>query len=173
MLLAFAAEAAAEAGHEAAEGGASSFPPFDASLFSSQLVWFALSFIAFYWIMANIALPKVAAVIAAREAASKRDLEAAASASADAEDARKAAEQAGITARTKAREMIDNMRAEAMGEFAAEQAKVEKTLAERGAVAEKRIAENRAKALEEVGPIAANLAKDIAGRVSGGVVGAT
>jgi F-type H+-transporting ATPase subunit b len=170
MFLAFAAEAAAEAGHEAAEG-AKTFPPFDASLFPAQLVWFALTFGALYFIMAKVALPRVAAVLAAREAATKADLDAAAKASADAEDARKAAEQGAAAARTKARDMIDGMRAEAVAEFAAEQAKVEKALSERGVAAEKRIAETRAKAMADIGPISAELAKNIAARVTGGAVG--
>jgi F-type H+-transporting ATPase subunit b len=170
MLLAFAAEAAAEAGHHAAEG-AKTFPPFDATLFPHQLFWFALSFGALYLIMAKVALPRVAAVIAARDAQTKSDLDAAAKASAAAEEARKAAEQGAAAARTKARDMIEAMRTETVAGFAAEQAKVEKALAERGAAAEKRIAETRAKAMADVGPIAADLAKNIAARVTGGAVG--
>ncbi|MES1203094.1 MAG: ATP F0F1 synthase subunit B, partial [Pseudomonadota bacterium] len=81
------------------------------------------------------------------------------------------AEAGAAAARTKAREMIDGMRAEAIAGFAAEQAKVEKALSKRGEAAEKRIAETRAKAMAEVGPIAADLAKDIAARVTGGAVG--
>ncbi len=63
------------------------------------------------------------------------------------------------------------MRAETVAGFAAEQANVEKALAERGAAAEKRIAETRAKAMADVGPIAADLAKNIAARVTDGAVG--
>ena len=59
MFLAFAAEAAAEAAE-----GTKTFPPFDASLFPHQLFWFVLSFVALYAIMAKVALPRIAAVIA-------------------------------------------------------------------------------------------------------------
>ena len=163
--------AAAAAAAHGGEHAAASFPPFDVSLFPHQLIWFALSFGALYLIMAKIALPRIAAVIAARDAAAKADLDAAAKASAEAEDARKAAEQGAAAARTKAREMIDGMRTQAAAEFAVEQAKVEKTIAERGAIAEKRIAETRTKAMSEVGPIAADLARNIAARVTGGAVG--
>ncbi|HWA22081.1 MAG TPA: hypothetical protein VG735_06770 [Caulobacterales bacterium] len=166
MFLAFAAEAAAEAAE-----GKKTFPPFDASLFPHQLFWFVLSFVALYAIMAKVALPRIAAVIAARDAQVKSDIDAAAKASTQAEEARKAAEAGAAAARAKAREMIDGMRAEAIAGFAAEQAKVEKALSERGVAAEKRIAETRAKAMAEVGPIAADLAKDIAARVTGGAVG--
>jgi F-type H+-transporting ATPase subunit b len=166
MFLAFAAEAAAEAAE-----GTKTFPPFDASLFPHQLFWFVLSFVALYAIMAKVALPRIAAVIAARDAQVKNDIDAAAKASAQAEEARKAADAGAAAARAKAREMIDGMRAEAIAGFAAEQAKVEKALSKRGEAAEKRIAETRAKAMAEVGPIAADLAKDIAARVTGGAVG--
>ena len=87
MFLAFAAEAAAEAAE-----GKKTFPPFDASLFPHQLFWFVLSFVALYAIMAKVALPRIAEVIAARDARVKGDIDAAAKASAQAEEARKAAE---------------------------------------------------------------------------------
>ncbi len=164
----------AGAAHTAAADGAAqaaSFPPFDASLFTHQLIWFVISFGLLYYLMAKVALPRVAAVLAAREAAAKADLDAAALASTKAEEARKSAEQGAAAARAKARELIDGLRAEVQAEFAAEQAKVEKALAEKGEAAEKRIAESRAKAMADVGPIAASLSRDIAARVTGGAVG--
>ena len=61
--------------HAAGEG-ASSFPPFDASLFPHQLFWFAVSFLALYILMSRVALPKIASVLAARDARIRGDLDA-------------------------------------------------------------------------------------------------
>ncbi|MGE3303503.1 MAG: F0F1 ATP synthase subunit B' [Hyphomonadaceae bacterium] len=164
MLLAYAAEAA----HGAAHAAEKSFPPFDPTLFPHQLFWFALSFIALYFIMARYALPTVAGVLAARAAAVKSDLDAAAAAGAAAEEAKKAAERNAAAARAQARATIDAMRAQAQAEFAEEQSKVEKQLAERAAAAEQRIGDMRAKAMADVNAISADLAQEIAARVTGG-----
>jgi F-type H+-transporting ATPase subunit b len=170
-----AAAPGADAAHAAAAHGgehAASFPPFDIALFSSQVIWFALTFGALYLIMSRVALPRVAAVLEKRAATAKADLDAAAVASEEAEAARESAEKGAAAARTKARDMIEAMRAETLAEFAKEQAKVEAALAEKGVIAEKRIAETRAKAMADVGPIAAELSRDIAARVTGGSVAA-
>jgi F-type H+-transporting ATPase subunit b len=161
----------AEAAGAAHEAG-SSFPPFDASLFPHQIIWFAVTFVALYLVMSRVVLPNVAAVLATRASTIKNDIEAAAQASANAEAARLAGEKSGADARAKARETVDAMRAQALAEFAIEQAKIEKSISERSAAAEARIAETRATAMAEVPAIAAGLAGDIAARVSGGVVGA-
>src|SRR5208282_5791352 len=58
------------------EGGAhSSFPPFDASTFPSQLLWFAIAFGFLYWFMAKRALPQIGKVIEDRKARIAQDLD--------------------------------------------------------------------------------------------------
>jgi F-type H+-transporting ATPase subunit b len=160
-----------EGAEHAAEGGAASFPPFDATLFPHQLFWFALSFIALYFVMSRYALPAVAQVIASREAATKTNLDVAASTSETAERTKQAAEQGAAAGRAKALALVEEARAAAQAEFAAEQEKVDARLRERALAAEARINDTRAKALAEIAPVADDLAKDIAARVSGGVVG--
>ncbi len=61
---------AADAAHGAAAGGehAASFPPFDASLFSSQLIWFAITFALLYYIVSRHILPNIASVVDKRAA---------------------------------------------------------------------------------------------------------
>jgi F-type H+-transporting ATPase subunit b len=166
----------AEGAHGAAAAhgaeGAATFPPFDATLFPHQLFWFTLSFIALYLVLSKVAIPRIAEVLAARAKAVKTDLDAAATASESAEQTRLAAEQGAASGKAKAVAMIEEARAAAQAEFAAEQAKVDKRLSERAAAAEKKIGQTREKAMGEIGPVAADVAKDIAARVSGGVVGA-
>ncbi len=45
----------------AAEHGAG-FPPFDSTTFASQLLWLAITFGVFYWIMKNVAVPRIAGI---------------------------------------------------------------------------------------------------------------
>ncbi|MBV8592723.1 MAG: hypothetical protein JOZ27_00315, partial [Caulobacteraceae bacterium] len=44
------------------------FPPFDASNFPSQIVWFAIAFGFLYWYMSKRALPEIGKVIENRKA---------------------------------------------------------------------------------------------------------
>lgn len=158
-----AADAAAHGGgHEA------SFPPFDASLFASQLVWFALTFGVLYFVLSRFVLPKVQTVLDKRAATLKGDLDAAAAESAAAEAARIDMERTAAQARAQARRMIDEERAAATAALAADQAKADAELSAQGATAEKRIAELRAKALTEVGAVADDLARDIVQRLTRG-----
>src|SRR5512147_2336086 len=89
-------DAHAAAGAAAAHGGegGSAFPPFDAALFASQLVWFAISFIALYVILSRFVLPKIGAVLHERASTISGDLDLAAQKSAEAEAARSDMEKA-------------------------------------------------------------------------------
>lgn len=174
MILSFAQEAATEAAHGAAEGAhgaehGGGFPPFDPANFASQLVWFALTFGALYFILSRFVLPSVQAVLDKRAAALKSDLEAAARQTADAEAARQAMEKASNDARAQARKHIEDARAAVMAEIAAEQAKADEQFARQAAVAETRISEARNAAMANVSSIADDLARDIVARLAPGV----
>ena len=157
-------QAAAAAGEHGGEAGG--FPPFDPALFASQLVWFALSFIALYVIMSRFVLPKVGATLAARAGAIEGDLNQAAQKGAQAEDARTSMEKAVAEARADARAMVDAARAEVQAKLNAEQAAAEARIAERIAVAEARVDGAKQKALAEVPALADGLARDIAERIA-------
>ena len=43
-------------------GERKNFPPFDKSTFASQLVWFAIFFIALYVIIARLAIPRIGGI---------------------------------------------------------------------------------------------------------------
>ena len=85
------------AAHGAEAGGA--FPPFDAALFSSQLIWFALTFVGLYFVIARFVIPKVGGVQAKRAGAIESDLSEAAQKSAAADEARATMEKAVAKAR--------------------------------------------------------------------------
>jgi F-type H+-transporting ATPase subunit b len=54
------------------------FPPFQAEHFPSQLVWLTISFVLLYALMSRIALPRIGAILAARNRLVSDDLAAAA-----------------------------------------------------------------------------------------------
>jgi len=163
-----ASEAAAHAA-DAAHGGdhaAAAFPPFDSSLFASQLIWFAITFAALFYIVSKFILPNVAAVQAKRAGAIKSDLDEAAQKSASAESAREAMEKASAKARADARTMIDSARADVTAKLTAEQEAAEKRLAAKIEAAEAAVNASRAKALGEVPAMAEALARDIAAKLA-------
>jgi F-type H+-transporting ATPase subunit b len=161
-----AAEEATHAGDHAAEAGGA-FPPFDASLFASQLVWFVISFGALYVLLSRLVLPQISAVLARRASAISGDLEQAAKKSAAAEDARAAMEKAIAKARAESRAMIDKARAEVQAKLGAEQELAEARLTTRVHAAEAQVNAARAKALAEVPAMADALARDIADKLAG------
>ena len=159
---------AADAAHGAAAGGehAATFPPFDSSLFSSQLIWFAITFGLLYYIVSRHILPNVASVLEKRASTVSSDLDAATQKSAAAEDARAEMEKASAKARAEARAMIDAARADVTAKLATEQEAAEKRLTAKIAEAEGKVAAERQKALAEVPGIAEALAREIADKLA-------
>jgi len=156
--------AAAAAGHgEEPTGG---FPPFDPTLFASQLVWFALSFIALYVILSRFVLPKIGHVLHTRASTISGDLDQAAQKSAEADAAKTAMEKSVAKARADARAMIDAARAETQAKLNAEQEAAETRLNVRIQAEEAKVDAARAKALAEVPGEAAQLARDIADKLA-------
>ena len=47
-------------------GGKPQFPPFNKETFASQLVWFAIFFVALYVIISRLAIPRIGGIIEAR-----------------------------------------------------------------------------------------------------------
>lgn len=152
---------------DAAHGGeaAASFPPFDPSLFPSQIFWFVITFGALYLIVSTFIVPSVSKVLEKRENALKSDLDTAAQKSAQAEAARETMEKAIAKARAEARATVDAARADVQAKLAAEQAAADARLADRINSAEARVNDARVKALADVPGIADNLARDIAAKL--------
>lgn len=137
------------------------FPPFDATTFASQLFWFALTFIIFYWLMSKVALPRIGGIIAARRSRIAADI-------AEAEQARAASEKAAIVyekqlaeARAGAFTIAEEARVKAKAEADARRAAIESDLAKKLATAEERIGIIKTKALADVGAIAGEAAEAV------------
>ena len=165
-LILAAQEAAATAATHGGEEGKAAFPPFDPTLFPSQLVWFALTFGALYYVLAKFVLPKIGHVLHTRAATISTDLDNAAQKSAEADAAKSAMEKSVAKARADARAMVDAARAETQAKLNAEQEAAETRLAAKIEAEEAKVDAARAKALAEVPGEAAQLARDIADKLA-------
>ena len=154
-----------EVGHEG--GGHSNFPPFDASTFPSQILWFFIAFGLLYWFMSKRALPQIGAVIENRKARIARDLDDATAMQQKADAAAAAHEKTLAEARAKAQSVAQAARDQLAAESDAKRKTLEDELAARLAEAERQIAATRAEAMTNVSQIAREAAGAIVERLGG------
>jgi F-type H+-transporting ATPase subunit b len=137
------------------------FPPFDSTTFASQFFWLAITFIVLYWLMAKVITPRIAGILAVRQAKIAADIDQAEKAKAESDAAIAAYESALANARASAGNIAEAARNEAKAAAAAERASTEAALAAKLASAEERIAAIKTKALGEVGQIAGDATQEI------------
>ena len=142
-------------GHEG--GGHSTFPPFDASTFPSQILWFFIAFGLLYWFMSKRALPQIAQVIENRKARIARDLDDATAMQQKADAAAAAHEKTLADARAKAQTLAQAARDQLAAESDAKRKALEDELA----------AATRAQAMTNVSEIARDAAGAIVERLGG------
>jgi F-type H+-transporting ATPase subunit b len=157
-----------ETAHTEADGGhGGGFPPFESSTFASQLVSLAIAFVVLYVIVSRIALPRVGAVIDARQNKIEGDLAEAQKLKDDSEAALKAYEADLAAARSKAQAIGAETRDKLNAASEAERKALEDKLSAKLAEAEKTIAATRASAMSNVRGIAAEAAGAIVQRLTG------
>ncbi|WP_275789264.1 F0F1 ATP synthase subunit B [Pararhizobium gei] len=152
------------------EGGHGSgvFPPFDTSTFASQLLWLAISFGLFYYLMSKIVMPRIDSILETRRGTISRDLDAAAKSKAEADAAIAAYEQELAAARAKGNAIASEAREAARAKAAIERTAVETSLNEKISAAEARIAEVKKTAMADVGSIAEETASLLVEKLIGG-----
>src|ERR1700761_1841652 len=155
--------------HTEAGGGQHSgaFPPFDSSTFPSQLVSLVVFFVALYIIVSRFALPRVGAVIDARQNRIEGDLSEAQTLKDQSEAALKAYEDDLAKARSRAQAIGAETREKLNAASEAERKSLEDKLSAKLADAEKTIAATRATAMSNVRGIAADAASAIVQRLTG------
>ncbi len=136
-----------EVGHEG--GSQSNFPPFDASTFPAQLLWFAITFGFLYWFMSKRALPQIGKVIEERKARIARDLDEATEMQQKADAAAAAHEKLLAEARASAQALAQAARDQAAAETEAKRKALDNELSGKIAEAEKQIAGTRAQAMSQ------------------------
>lgn len=163
MLASLAAIAVALA----SEPKKSGLPQLHQPDFAPQLIWLVLTFGVLFFLMAKVALPRVACVIEERRNRIKRDLDEADRLKGETEVALAAYEQSLASARSSANGIAKTLREKLGSEVDAERAKVDGQMSQRIADAEKRIADVKTKAMAEVGQIAADTAEAIVTQLTG------
>ncbi|MFT6579823.1 MAG: F0F1 ATP synthase subunit B family protein [Alphaproteobacteria bacterium] len=147
-------------------------PQLDPSVFVTQLFWLALTFIPLYLILWKSALPRVTSVREARRARIDADLEKAAAVKSEAEAALADYEKTIAEAMAKAQTMIRESSQSFAAEATAQREALSKNLAAQTAEAERRISEEKNRALGDIGDIANDLTQAAGARLLGGDIGA-
>jgi F-type H+-transporting ATPase subunit b len=164
------ADAAAGEVHATTEEGAHEatvFPPFDASTFPSQILWFALTFAVLYVLMSRVALPQIGSIIDKRKARIEGDLKEAERLRSETDKAVAAYEQALADARKNAHGIAEETRASIKADLDGKRKAVEDDLAKKVADAEARIAANKSAAMTRVNEIAAETATALVTQLTG------
>ncbi len=147
-----------------------SFPPFDSTTFPSQLLWLAITFGLFYYLLAKVALPRISGILEDRRDRIAADLDMAERLKSESEDALNGYEKALAAARAKAFTIAETARNEAKAAADAQRAEAEAALGKQLASAEKRIGDIKDKALSDVGSIASEATEEIVRALVGGDV---
>ena len=169
VTSAYAETPAATEAHEgvAAHGGNEAFPPFNPEFFPSQILWLAITFVAFYFFVKHVLLPQIGGTIENRRHTIAGNLEEAARMKEEADAAIAAYEQELADARARSHEIATKARDEARAKAEEDRRKVEAGLEARLAESEKRIASVKASAMKDVGSIAEATAAQVVERLLG------
>ncbi|WP_425485426.1 F0F1 ATP synthase subunit B [Chthonobacter rhizosphaerae] len=143
-----------EIGHEGVEDHGGAFPPFDPTYFGSQLLWLAITFGFFYWVLSKKLLPRLGGILEVRQDRIGADLAEAERSRAETDAAIAAYEQALAEARQKAGVIATETRERLNADLDARRKAIEADLTARVADAETRISAIKAQALNEVDAIA-------------------
>lgn len=152
----------AEEGHGA---GKAALPQLDATLYPGLLFWLAITFFAFFIIVAAFGVPGIRKTQAHRKAIVSADLNAAKQSSDESQKVMDAYEAALADARAQAQKTVNNIIQAAEAEATEEREKQAKDLSHRFVVAEENIAAARMAAMKEVPHLVPALVQDILGKL--------
>lgn len=145
-------------------------PQLDLSTFPSQIFWLAVFFVALYLLMAKLAIPRIERVIEGRRSRIESDLDKAGQMKAEAEAVIAAYEKALADSRHQA-QLTMKETSDRLAALAAErQHQAGAVIAERTAIAEKRIAAAKSAALSDLRGIAVDVARAAAAKLVGGEI---
>jgi F-type H+-transporting ATPase subunit b len=142
-------------------------PQLDVATWPSQLFWLAVTFIVLYIVISRVAIPRTGGTIEKRKSTIEGDLAGAQKLKAETDKAAQAHGAALADARAKANAIAQDNRNKLTSELDAEKAKLDAALGGKIAEAEKTIAAAKAKALDDVQALAADIATSIVGELTG------
>jgi F-type H+-transporting ATPase subunit b len=151
-----------------AGGSAIGMPQLCADWIPNQIFWLVITLIVIYFVLSRVALPRIAAVLAERAGTITNDLAAAENLKDKARAAEAAYEKALADARNEANRIIAVARAELQAELDVELAKADAQIAVRTAESERALAAMRDQALDSIGIVARDTAREIVAVLGGG-----
>ncbi|MEL6119826.1 MAG: F0F1 ATP synthase subunit B' [Pseudomonadota bacterium] len=142
-------------------GGAIGMPQLCTDWFGNQIFWLVITLVIIYLVLAKVALPRIAGILADRQGTITNDLAAAEDLKAKAVQAEEAYHKALADARAEAQTIIAATKADIRAELDKATAKADAEIAARASEGEAAIAEIRANALESVKEVAQAVASDL------------
>ena len=143
------------------------FPPFQRETFASQLVWFAITFVVLYALVAKLALPRVGGIFAARRERIESDMAHAQRLRGEADAALAAYDKALADAHGRGQSIASETHTRLTAEGETRRKGLEAELNAKLAEAEKAIAATKQAAMANVRGIAAEAAAAIVERLLG------
>jgi len=143
------------------------FPPFDPSHFPSQILWLAITFGIFYYLVAKHITPRLSGIIETRESRIAVDLAEATRMKDEADAAVAKYEQELAEARAKGNAIAAEAREKAKAEATAERTKLDADISKKITDAEASINEIKNRALSEVATVAEDTAAQIVEQLTG------
>ena len=157
----------ATSAHTEVPGAKPQFPPFNKETFASQLVWFAIFFIALYVMIGRFAIPRIGGIIEARRGRVEGDLAEANRLKEQSDAALAAYEKSLADARTRAQALGNETREKLNAEADKARHELEAQLNAKLAEAEKIISATKTSAMSNVQGIAVETATAIVERLIG------
>lgn len=145
----------------------SSLPQMDVTTFPSQLFWLVITFAAMYWVTSRRILPRISEVLEKRRTKISHDLDQAESLQQEADKTRREYEKSLQEARQKASVYIAEAHDAINRQSQERNEKLNETLARQMREAETRITLTRNKAMQRLSPVAADISRDIVGKLLG------
>ena len=137
------------------------FPPMNPEFFASQILWLAITFGVFYYILNKVIVPRLSAILENRRERIALDLDAAERMRADADEAQAAYEQELASARENSHRIAIEARDGARADADAQRKRIEAELDAKLEAAQAQIADVKARALADVDGIAEDAAETI------------
>ena len=141
-------------------------PQFDPSVFAPQLFWLVVSFIALYWLVAKVAVPRVGEVLEQRARVIQEDLDRATQLKAETDAAAAAYEKAMTDARHQAQDHMRAMQADLKAVSEKRTADISAQIGKQVSEAEARINGAKQAALDAMKGIAADTARDVVAKLA-------
>lgn len=150
-----------------AGGSALGMPQLCFDWWGNQIFWLVIALVAIYFILARLALPRIASVLAERQGTITNDIATAEELKRKAEEAEKAYDKALADARAEAQAIAQRTRDEIKAELDLAMDKADAEIAARAAESEKAISDIRASAMQNVEAVARDTAEAIVNALGG------